>query len=66
MAELLVKPKGEHGHVTQVTPQSAGWTYVGFDLYRLKAGGADVTVKGKIAEPMAAKGVDLAVAITGD
>ena len=26
------------GRVIDVTPQSAGWTYVGFDLHRLKAG----------------------------
>jgi len=38
MSNLKVKPKGTHGHVTAVTPESAGWTYVGFDLYRLKTG----------------------------
>ena len=38
MANLLVKPNGTGGHVTAVTPQSAGWTYVGFDLHRLKPG----------------------------
>lgn len=38
MANLLVKPKGTDGRVTQVTPASAGWTYVGFELYRLKPG----------------------------
>ncbi len=31
----------------------------------LVAGGANVTVKGRIAEPMAAKGIDLAVSVTG-
>lgn len=38
MSPLLVKPLGTHGHVLQVTPASAGWTYVGFDLYRLGPG----------------------------
>ena len=38
MPNLKVKPSGSHGRVTHVTPESAGWTYVGFDLHRLKAG----------------------------
>ena len=38
MPDLLVKPNGTEGLVTKVTPESAGWTYVGFDIYRLKAG----------------------------
>ncbi|MGN6549472.1 MAG: 5-deoxy-glucuronate isomerase [Pararhizobium sp.] len=38
MANLLVKPNGTNGCVTRVTPESAGWTYVGFELHRLKAG----------------------------
>ena len=38
MPNLLVKPKGTAGRVTHVTPANAGWTYVGFDLNRLKAG----------------------------
>ncbi|MBL8584824.1 MAG: 5-deoxy-glucuronate isomerase, partial [Rhizobiaceae bacterium] len=38
MTDLLVKPRGDTGRVTHVTPASAGWTYVGFDLFRLKAG----------------------------
>ncbi len=38
MSKLLVKPKGDHGLVTKVTPESAGWTYVGFELHKLKAG----------------------------
>jgi 5-deoxy-glucuronate isomerase len=38
MPKLLVKPSGEHGCVTHVTPESAGWTYVGFELHRLKPG----------------------------
>jgi 5-deoxy-glucuronate isomerase len=38
MPDLLLKPFGAHGKVHQVTPQSAGWRYVGFGLYRLRAG----------------------------
>ena len=38
MSHLKVKPHGTHGRVTHVTPESAGWTYVGFDLHRLKPG----------------------------
>ncbi len=38
MSKLLVKPSGRHGRVNHVTPQSAGWTYVGFDLHRLRPG----------------------------
>lgn len=40
MSELLVhasKPDTQ-GRIHSVTPQSAGWTYVGFDVYRLKKG----------------------------
>ena len=38
MSKLLVKPSGEKGRVTSVTPRDAGWTYVGFELHRLGAG----------------------------
>ena len=38
MADLLKKPFGTHGKVHEITPASAGWRYVGFDLYRLRAG----------------------------
>ncbi len=38
MPNLLVKPNGDQGRVTHVTPDNAGWTYVGFDMHRLKAG----------------------------
>ena len=38
MSKLLVKPQGKSGRVSHVTPESAGWTYVGFDLHRLKPG----------------------------
>ena len=38
MSQLLRKPFGTHGKVHEITPQSAGWRYVGFSLYRLRAG----------------------------
>jgi 5-deoxy-glucuronate isomerase len=38
MSKLLVKPDGRNGRIVHVTPQSAGWRYVGFSLYRLKPG----------------------------
>lgn len=38
MPKLLVKPAGGAGRVIHVTPESAGWTYVGFDLHRLTPG----------------------------
>jgi 5-deoxy-glucuronate isomerase len=38
MSRLLRKPFGAHGKVHEITPYSAGWRYVGFSLYRLRAG----------------------------
>lgn len=38
MHNLLQKPRGKSGHVSHVTPEIAGWTYVGFDLFRLAPG----------------------------
>ena len=35
---LLRKPFGTRGKVHEITPASAGWRYVGFSLYRLRAG----------------------------
>lgn len=35
---LRVRPKAAKGLVQDVTPESAGWTYVGFKLHRLDAG----------------------------
>ncbi|MET0427889.1 MAG: 5-deoxy-glucuronate isomerase [Microvirga sp.] len=40
MSNLHVKPSGTAGRVVDVTPESAGWTYVGFALDRLAAGAA--------------------------
>jgi 5-deoxy-glucuronate isomerase len=38
MSKLLVKPKAGDGMVAKITPESAGWGYVGFELHRLKPG----------------------------
>jgi 5-deoxy-glucuronate isomerase len=38
MSDLLIRPAGTTGKVHNVTPQSAGWSYVGFGLYRLAPG----------------------------
>jgi 5-deoxy-glucuronate isomerase len=38
MADLLRKPTGTNGKVHDITPESAGWGYVGFTLYRLTPG----------------------------
>lgn len=38
MANLLKKPFGEHGKVHNITPERAGWRYVGFDLIKLRSG----------------------------
>src|SRR3546814_182628 len=38
MSKLRVRPNGTHGRVISVTPESAGWSHVGFDLHRLGPG----------------------------
>lgn len=38
MNHLLRVPFGTHGKVHDITPANAGWRYVGFSLYRLRAG----------------------------
>jgi 5-deoxy-glucuronate isomerase len=38
VSKLLVRPKEGTGRVIHVTPESAGWTYVGFDLWKLAPG----------------------------
>ncbi|TCR66151.1 5-deoxy-glucuronate isomerase [Bosea sp. BK604] len=42
MSKLLVKPSApdRDGRIHEVTPQSAGWDYVGFEVYRLADGQA--------------------------
>lgn len=39
MASLRARPRGRTGLVHEITPALAGWTYVGFSLYRLAPGG---------------------------
>ena len=39
--KLLRKPTGPSGLVHDITPANAGWTYVGFKLWRLAAGAID-------------------------
>lgn len=40
LPELKIRPSAPDGEkrIIHVTPESAGWTYVGFDLHRLKPG----------------------------
>ena len=38
MPQLRVRPRGTRGLVAEVTPESAGWTYVGFALHRVAVG----------------------------
>jgi 5-deoxy-glucuronate isomerase len=38
MSHLRIRPTTHHGQTINVTPQSAGWTYVGFALHRLRKG----------------------------
>lgn len=38
MPNLRIRPEGTHGRVHHVTPRSAGWTHVGFDLWKLAPG----------------------------
>ncbi|MBI3672087.1 MAG: 5-deoxy-glucuronate isomerase [Rhizobiales bacterium] len=42
MSKLLVKPKPGEGRIAHVTPENAGWKYVGFDLWKLKPNGIAV------------------------
>ena len=38
MSKLLLPPQACPGLIQSVTPESAGWTYVGFDLWKLTPG----------------------------
>jgi 5-deoxy-glucuronate isomerase len=38
MSHLRIRPTTHHGKAISITPENAGWTYVGFDLHRLQAG----------------------------
>lgn len=46
MTNLLRAPLGTTGKVHDITPASAGWGYVGFGLYHLKAGETAAEVTG--------------------
>jgi 5-deoxy-glucuronate isomerase len=36
MSKLKIHPTRENGRIVHVTPESAGWAHVGFDLWKLK------------------------------
>ena len=38
MSRLLIKPDSKLGKIHDISPQKAGWDYVGFDLYLLEEG----------------------------
>ena len=38
VGDLLRKPNGQAGRIHAISPRSAGWRYVGFDLHRLEPG----------------------------
>jgi 5-deoxy-glucuronate isomerase len=57
MPKLLVKPKKGHGRVIHVTPKSAKWKYVGFDLWN--------TAQGKVAKGSDSKNETCLVFISG-
>lgn len=38
MSKLLIKPNKSSTRRTHITPQNAGWTYVGFDLHEVEVG----------------------------
>jgi 5-deoxy-glucuronate isomerase len=46
MTDLLRRPFGTRGEVHAITPEGAGWRYVGFALHRLRAGDAAAGVTG--------------------
>ena len=46
MSKLLIKSKKGNGLLAQVTPESAGWSYVGFELHRL------ARVNQRVAKPV--------------
>ncbi|MGL4488552.1 MAG: 5-deoxy-glucuronate isomerase [Rhizobiaceae bacterium] len=47
MQNLKVVSKPGTGHVIHITPESAGWTYVGFDLHKVERGQSVGGVTGK-------------------
>ena len=47
MSRLHVRPRGEHGKVTSITPQSAGWKHVGFEVQKLAKGESAAAATGE-------------------
>ncbi len=38
MSVLIRRPQGEWGKIHDITPETAGWTYVGYQVFRLRPG----------------------------
>ena len=38
MSKLKIHPTATHGRIVNITPESAGWSHVGFDLWKLRPG----------------------------
>ena len=38
MSKLLIKPANNVGKIHDISPEKAGWDYVGFDVYLLEEG----------------------------
>ena len=47
MSRLLVKPRAERGKVINITPQSAGWKHVGFEVHKLAKGESAAAATGE-------------------
>jgi len=47
VSRLHVRPRGEHGKVTSITPQSAGWNHVGFEIQKLAKGESAAAATGE-------------------
>jgi len=47
MSRLLVKPRAERGKVISITPQSAGWKHVGFEVHQLAKGESAAAATGE-------------------
>ena len=48
---LKAPQKPGTGRIVHVTPENAGWTYVGFDLHRLAPGQARPRARPRTAKP---------------
>ena len=47
MSRLHVKPRAERGKVISITPQSAGWKHVGFEVHKLARGESAAAATGE-------------------